>query len=213
MLTLFYSPGACSLASHIALEEIGTPFETVRTVIAEGATRTREYLSLNPRALVPTLKDDDFVLTESMAILLYLARRFPAAGLMPADPQLAARCTELLSVFTTSVHVAFRQLWRPERFVDGDPQRSAVRQGGLDRLPGWFDTLEGMVDGRSWAVGDTFTLCDTYLLVFYRWGVRVGTAENLFDMRRYPGWTRHTQRMLERPSVQRAMRRENILLG
>ena len=185
MLTLFYSPGACSLASHIALEEIGAPFETVRTVIAEGATRTREYLALNPRAVVPTLKDGDYVLTESMAILLYLARRFPAAGLLPADPQLAARCAELLSVFTTSVHVAFRQLWRPERFVDG----------------------------RSWAVGDAFTLCDTYLLLFYRWGVRVGTAENLFDMRRYPGWTRHTQRMLERPSVQRAMRRENIILG
>jgi glutathione S-transferase len=213
MLTLFYSPGACSLASHIALEEIGTPFETVRTPIAEGATRTREYLALNPRAVVPTLRDDSFVLTESMAILFYLARRFPAAGLVPADPQLAARCTELMSVFTTSVHVSFRQLWRPERFVDGEVEQQAVRQGGLGRLPGWFDVLEGIVDGRSFAVGDTFTICDTYLLVFYRWGVRVGAAEHSFDMRRYPGWTQHTHRMLERGSVQRAMRRENIVLG
>ena len=213
MLTLFYSPGACSLASHIALEEIGTPFETVRTVIAEGATRTREYLALNPRAVVPTLRDHDFVLTESMAILLYLARRFPAAGLVPADPRLSARCTELLSVFTTSVHVAFRQLWRPERFVDGELQQGAVRRGGLGRLPGWFEVMEGVVDGRTWAVGDAFTACDAYLLVFYRWGVRVGAAENCFDMRRYLGWTKHTERMLERPSVQRAMRRENIILG
>jgi glutathione S-transferase len=213
MLTLFYSPGACSLASHIALEEIGSPFETVRTVIAEGATRTREYLALNPRAVVPTLRDDDFVLTESMAILSYLARSFPAAGLVPADPRLAARCAELMSLFTTSVHVAFRQLWRPERFVDGEVERQAVRQGGLGRLPGWFDVLEGIVDGRSHPVGDAFTVCDTYLLVFYRWGVRVGAAEKSFDMRRYPGWTQHTHRMLERPSVQRAMRRENIILG
>ena len=213
MLTFFYSPGACSLASHIALEEIGTPFEAVRTVIAEGATRTPEYLALNPRAVVPTLKDDDFVLTESMAILFYLARLFPAAGLVPADPRLAARCGELLSVFTTSVHVAFRQLWRPERFVDGELQRSAVRQGGLDRLPSWFETLEAIVDGRTWAVGDGFTIADTYLLIFYRWGVRVGAAEKNWDMRRYPAWTRHTHRMLERPAVQRAMRRENIILG
>jgi glutathione S-transferase len=213
VLTLFYSPGACSLATHVVLEEIGTPFETVRTAIIEGATRRPEYLALNPRAVVPTLTDGSFVLTESIAILYHLARLFPDAGLLSADPREAARCHELLSLFSGGVHAAFRQLWRPEKFVDDEGAREPVRQGGLARLPAWFDFLESLVAGRLHPVGERFGLCDPYLLVFYRWGVRLGAPERLFDMRRYPAWTAHPERMLLRPSVQRAMQREGVILG
>src|SRR5215472_9703022 len=103
MLTLYYSPGACSLAAHVILEEIGAPFDTVRTPIAEGANQRPEYLALNPRGLVPTLKDGPFVLTESTAILEHLARLFPDVGLISSEPRLAARCRELLSIFSGEV--------------------------------------------------------------------------------------------------------------
>lgn len=85
MLKLFYSPGACSLASHVALEEAGAAFETQRVDLREGAQRGPDYLALNPKGKVPALATDKGVLTENPAILGYVARSFPEAGLAPDD--------------------------------------------------------------------------------------------------------------------------------
>ncbi|MGH8516343.1 MAG: glutathione S-transferase N-terminal domain-containing protein, partial [Panacagrimonas sp.] len=88
---LFHSPGACSMAPHIVLEELGVPYEAVRVVIAEGGNRTPEYLSVNPRGRVPALWVNDAggerILTEAMAIMVYLARRHPQPSLLPEDPE------------------------------------------------------------------------------------------------------------------------------
>ena len=115
-LTLYYAPGACSLAPHVALEEAGAAFEGVRLSLADGDQRKPDYLALNPKGRVPTLLVDGRALTEVTAILAYLDRRFPTVGLLPGhDPLLAGRAFELISYFASTLHVAFAQTSRPER--------------------------------------------------------------------------------------------------
>jgi len=116
-LRLFYSPGACSLVPHIALEEAGADFEPVRVTLAQGEHLKREYLAINPHARVPALAAGGGVVTENIAILNYIADLFGAEGSVPrSDPLKAARCNELLGWFASSVHIAFAQVWRAERF-------------------------------------------------------------------------------------------------
>ena len=86
MMTLYFSPGACSLASHIGLEETGAPYEIKPILLAKGQQRTEAYLKINPRGKVPALSVDGKILVENTAILTYLARRFPEKRLMPTDP-------------------------------------------------------------------------------------------------------------------------------
>src|SRR5579871_432375 len=116
-LKLYYSPGACSLASHVVLHELCVPFTAVRIVIAEGAHLRPEYLAINPRGRVPTLIVDGIPVTENSAILTWLgqqdSRLFPAPGTLAA-----ARASEWLAWLTSAVHIAFAQVWRGARFSD-----------------------------------------------------------------------------------------------
>src|SRR5579863_9531314 len=97
MMKLYYSPGACSLAPHIVLEEVGDRFELSRVDIASGQQNSPEYLSVNPKARVPALADGDWVLTEAPAILRYIAARHPASGLWPWESREEAHCAEWLN--------------------------------------------------------------------------------------------------------------------
>jgi glutathione S-transferase len=205
MLTLYYSPGACSLAPHIILEEAGAPFEAVRVTIAEGLTRTPEFLAINPRARVPALAVQGRIVTENAAILTYLGNLFPDARLMPPDLLDEARVQELLSFFASSVHIAFAQIWRAERFTSDEKAHAALQQGGRDALARYFDEIEGLLAGRDWLLPGRFTIADPYPFVFFRWGRRIG-----MDMGSYPAWQDHSERMLSRPSVQRALAREGL---
>lgn len=206
MLTLYYSPGACSLASHIVLEEIGAPFEAKRVTILKGEHRTAEYLELNPHGRVPTLTDGNFVLAESPAILSYLGHRFPEAGVLDLeDLERLGRAQELLNFFSSSVHIAFAQIWRSERFADDEAARERVVAAGRRTVETYLDELETLSRDGGWIVADRYSIADPYMLVFYRWGARVG-----FDMSRYPNWNRHKAAMLARPAVQRALATEEI---
>ena len=120
-IKLFYSPGACSLAPHIVLEEIGAPYELVRLALHKGEQRTPENLKINPKGRVPALVEDGWALAENPAILRYLARRFPEMRLWPDDARPEARCAEWLAWIASTVHVAFVQVRRPERYAS-DPQ-------------------------------------------------------------------------------------------
>ena len=206
MITLYYSPGACSLASHIVLEEIGRPFDAKRVTIANGEHLLPDYLAINPHGRVPALTDGDFVLTESPAILAWLGHRFPEVGLLDlADPARLGRTLQLLSFFSSSVHIAFAQVWRAARFAEGDTAREEVIAAGRLAVDGYFAELERLVSDGGWVVGGRYSLADPYLLVFYRWGGRIGV-----DMTDYPGWSRHKDAMLARTAVQRALAREEI---
>jgi glutathione S-transferase len=205
MLTLYYSPGACSLAPHIILEESGVPFDTRRIAIASGDHRSDEYLAINPHGRVPALAIDDEVVTENAAILTYVATLATGSAGLPRRPLELARVYELLSFFASSVHIAFAQYWRPERFTEDENLHGRIADAGRRSVLRYFDEIEALLAGREWLVGDGFTLADTYPFVFYRWGLRIGV-----DMAAYRAWTGHVQRMLRRPAVARALAREGL---
>jgi glutathione S-transferase len=205
--SLYYSPGACSLAPHIVLEEIGAPFSLEHVSTSDGGTRSPEYLRVNPKGRVPALSVGDSVLTEAPAILLYLALSNPELRLLPAIADGLVRCVEWFNWLSGSVHaVAIRQVWRPESFIRDEVRFGEIAEKGRENLRDAFDHIEGKMARSTWAVGATYTIVDPYLLVFYRWGNRMG-----LDMRiDYPSWTRNTLHQLERPAVVRALDREGI---
>jgi glutathione S-transferase len=208
-LTLYYSPGACSMAPHVLLEEIGADFATVRVSIADRANLEPAYLAINPRGLVPALKIGGDVVTENPAILAWIAAAFPEAALWPAPGSVAqARTLEWLAWLSSAVRGAFALIWRAGRFVGevDETQKSRLAAHGHLLLRQHFDTIESALDGRAFAVGERFGAVDASLLPFYRWGGRIG-----FDMPGdYPQWSRHAAGAFARPAVQRVLAREGL---
>jgi glutathione S-transferase len=210
MLKLYYSPGACSLAPHIALEETGADYEPRPVALAKGEQRTPEYLAINPKGRVPVLADGDFVLTENAAILPYIAQRFSGAGLWPSYSKEAARCAEWIGWIASTVHVAYAHVRRPERYA-ADPKaiEDVVAKGKETCRDVWGQVDRKLADG-PWALGERYSVADPYLLVFWIWGRGQYLA---FDMaRELPNWTAHARRMAERPAVRRAFEREKLEL-
>ena len=116
MMTLYYAPGACSMAAHIVLEEAGEKYEAKRVDLAKGEQRTAAYLKIHPLGRVPALGlDGGAPLTENTAILPYLGKRF---GLWPKDPIAEAKALSLIGYFASSVHPAHAHISRPERYSE-----------------------------------------------------------------------------------------------
>jgi len=205
MLKLYYSPGACSLVPHIALEEASANFAALRIPIADGGHLRPEYLAINPHARLPALGTQGGTITENIAVLNFLADRYGAAGSVPRDDLYdAARCNELLGWFSSSVHIAFAEVWRGGRFTDDEKLWPALEAGGRKILRQQFDEIEALcVD--EWLVPAGFTAADSYALTFLRWAKRIG-----FDIGRYPQWVALVGRVLERPAVRRALEREGL---
>ncbi len=211
---LFHSPGACSLAPHIVLEELGVPFEPVRVVIAEGANRTPAYLTINPRGRVPALEISDErdtrILTEAMAIMVYLARRHPELQLLASDPEQCARTLEWMGWLGSTLHqTGIRTVLRPERFTKDAGGVAGISAQGQEAVASGYADLEQRMPHHGYALGNRFTVLDAYLLVFYRWGGNIG-----LDMRvSYPRFAAVMDLVRSRPAVQRVVAREGISLG
>ena len=207
MLALYFSPGACSMASHIGLEEIGAPYEERPTLLAKREQRSEAYLKINPRGKVPALDVDGNIITENTAILTYLARRFPEKRLMPADPVEEARCIATMAWFSNIVHPSYQRQMRPERFAEGEAAQASVKDMG--RKSFWVNCqeIDAMLAGKTWIMGEQFTVADGYALVFYGWGVRGG-----FPMTELAHYTAWKERMLQRPAVRRILEREQNVL-
>ncbi|MEP9402802.1 glutathione S-transferase family protein [Sphingomonas silueang] len=207
---LFYSNGACSLAPHIALEETGAPFEPIRIDMAAGEQRRPEFLRINPKARVPALAVDDWVLTENPAILQFIARSFPDAGLWPAQLRDQARVAEWLAWIASTVHVAYAHVRRAERYADSAAALADVRAKGLATSRDLWGAVDARIGEGPWAIGKHYSVADAYLLVFWTWG-RGATLG--FDMANdFPQWTAHALRMAQRPAVRRAFAREGLAL-
>ena len=204
-MKLFYSPGACSLVAHIALEEAGADYEPVRVMLAEGEHLKPEYLAINPHARVPALATDHGIVTENIAILNLIADLFGREGSVPrGDPHAAARCNELLGWFASSVHIAFAGVWRATRFTSDESAHPAIQTGGREAVERYFGEIEDLC-GDGWLVPGQFTAADTYVLTFFRWGRRIR-----LDMGNYPRMAELTGRALERPEVRRVLEREGL---
>lgn len=209
---LFYSPGACSMAPHIVLEEMGMPFEPVRVVIAEGGNRTPEYLAVNPRGRVPALTwregDREKVLTEAMAIMTWLSMRHPQVSLLPAPrTESFVRALEWMGWLGSTMHQAgVRTVFRPERFTKDPAGAPAIAEQGRETIRAGYADIEKRLGGRRYALDESFSAVDAYLLVFYRWGNRCG-----LPMREeFPGYARAMDEVRARHAVRRVIEREGI---
>jgi glutathione S-transferase len=204
MLKLFYAAGTCALASHIALEEAGAAYQTVRLDFRTDEQRKPEYLAINPKARVPALVTDDGVLTETPAILAFIAQSFPAARLAPlADPFAFARVQAFMSYLCSTVHVAHAHRMRGYRWVDDPAAIQAMQRKVPETVGASFALIEREMLAGPWVMGDTYTICDPYLFTLAQWLEADGV-----DLARLPGVRSHRSRMSERPAVKRALAEE-----
>ncbi len=202
MLALYYGPGACSMASHIVLEESGEKYEPRRMDLSKGEQRTEDYLKKNPLGRVPLLElDGGEYLAENTAILPYLGKRF---GLWPGDPLGEARALSTIGFFASSVHPAHAHVGRPERYTAESLALPGIKEMGLKTFHRHLKQIDGMLAGREW-MSDGYSVLDPYAFVFYVWGVRrelpIGELKN---------FTAHRNRMVARPAVQRVIEDETI---
>ena len=209
-LILYYSPGAASMSSHIALEEVGAEYEPRQVKLSENEQRKPDYLAINPRGRVPALVlEDGKVLTETAAILLYLARKFPDAKLLPDDPLGQARCIEWLSWLASVMHVGFQMVRRPMRFAGQNPDYfPAVKKSGMDYLRPAYADIERRLASSKFAVGDTLSIADLHLFVFYNWGRGAGFLAPAAS----PAFMRWGEAFAARDSVRRVAELEGVKL-
>jgi glutathione S-transferase len=207
MFNLYYSPGACSLAPHIVLEELGVAYETHRVNLAAGEQRTPEYLKMNPLGRVPTLEIDGRILTENVAILPFLGGAFPKRGLWPRETLDQAAALSMIGFLASSVHPAYSTVFRPERWCEDPAASEALKATGRKRFFDFLKMIDAKLAGRNWFMGRQYTVVDPYLLVFYRWGNRLG-----LDVKSLANYTTHIERLLKRPAVKRVMEQEGITL-
>jgi glutathione S-transferase len=201
MLKLFYGVGSCALASHIALEEAGAEYEAIRIDLGAGDQRKPEYLKVNPKARVPALITGHGILTETPAILAYIAQVFPKAKLAPlADPFAFARVQSFNSYLCSTAHVNHAHLGRGTRWADEAASIEDMKRKVPANVAASFALMDSeMVEG-PWVMGDTYTICDPYLFTVAGWLPRDGV-----DIARFPKIHEHHKRMAERPAVKKAL--------
>jgi glutathione S-transferase len=203
MLTLYYSPGACSMASHIALEEIGERYEAKETLLSKNAHKSPEYLAVNPRGKVPALVVDGELLTENTAILTYIGKRYPHTKMLPEEPLAQAKCISQMAWFSNTPHISQRGIMRPYRFASEEGHHDDVKATMKTNF--WHDLqeIDALIGSRTWVLGDTYTMADPYALVFYRWGARAELP--MAELKSYTGLK---DRLLARPAVRKVLDRE-----
>jgi glutathione S-transferase len=201
-MKLYYSPGACSLASHITLREAGAAFDLEKVDVRQKKTEhDADFWAINPKGYVPALAlDSGEVLTEGAAILQYIADQHPAAGLAPAAGTLArARLQEQLNFVATELHKAFTPLFNP---ATSDADKAAGKQRVEQRL----SLIEKqLADGRSFLLGESFSVADAYLFVVAGWTKHFG-----IDLAAWPQVAALCQRVAARKSVQAALQAEGL---
>jgi glutathione S-transferase len=207
MLTLYFCPGACSTASHMALEETGAQYVEKTILLPKGEQKTAEYLKINPRGKVPALDVDGKILTENTAILTYLATKFPDKKLMPVDPFEQARCISTMAWFSNIVHPSYTHYMRPERFAADATAQPSVKETGKKTFWTHVQEIDGLLAGKDWIMGSGFSVADCYALVFYGWGLR---AE--LPMKELTNYTAFKERMLARPAVKKVLVSEDSVL-
>ena len=200
-MKLFYAVHTCALASHIALEESGADYTTVRLDFKSNDQRKPDYLAINPKGRVPALVTGRGVLTETPAILAYVAQSFPDARLAPLDDPLAfAQVQAFNSYLCSTVHVAHAHRVRGYRWAD-DPAAIVEMQRKVPQTVGeCFSLIEREMLARPWVMGETYTICDPYLFTLARWLEGDGV-----DVAQFPKLADHMHRMSERPGVKKVL--------
>jgi len=199
-MKLYYSPGACSLAPHIAMRELGIPVDLVKVDLKAKQYEGGDYKQVNGKGYVPAVETPAGVLTEAPVILQYLADQKPEAGLAPkpGDPA-RYRLQEMLNFITSEMHKGMGNFFNPA-LNDG------WRQAVTDRLGVRMDWVAKQLEGKQYLMGDTFSVADAYLFTILNWA-----GPSKFDLSKWPAIVEYHKRVGARPKVQEALKAEGLV--
>ncbi|WP_315765261.1 MULTISPECIES: glutathione S-transferase family protein [unclassified Bradyrhizobium] len=201
MLKLYYTPGTCALASHIALAEAGADYTLQKVDFKANQQNSPDYLKINPKGRVPVLVTDRGVLTETPALLAYIAQSFPRAKLAPVDDAFAfAEVQSFNSYLCSTVHVAHAHRVRGSRWASEETSFADMKRKVPETVGGCFAMIERAMFRGPWVMGEQYTICDPYLFTIAQWLEGDGV-----DIKAFPGIADHFTRMSERPSVKKAL--------
>ncbi len=204
MMKFYYAPYTCALASHIALEEVGADYEAIRIDFKSAQQLSADYLSINPKGRVPALVTDRGVITETPAILAYIAQTNPGSELAPIiDPFAFAEVQSLTSYLCSTVHPAHSHGIRGARWADDPAAHEAMKAKVPQNMTDHFTVLENRYFRGPWMMGDTYTIVDPYLFTIAEW-----LKQDSVDINKFPRIADHFNRMKQRPAVAKAVAEE-----
>ena len=198
-LVLYHAPRACSVVPFVTLTEARAPFDIVTVNLAQREHLGEAYLRINPKHKVPVLAIDGDALTENVAIQIWIARTFPHARLMPADPAREIKAIAFLAWCASSLHPALTPNAHPLQYCDLPGTEDGVRRAARAKLFEHYAIADAMLAGNDWLF-DHFTAADAYFFWCFRRGLQFD-----LDLSRFAACQAHQQRMQQRPSVQRAL--------
>ena len=204
MLKLYYAPGTCALASHITLAESGADYTTERVDFKTNQQNSPEYLAINPKGRVPSLVTDRGILTETPAMLAFIAQSFPNAKLAPFEDAYAfAQAQSFNSYLCSTVHTNHAHKMRGARWATEESSFADMKRKVPQTVGAAFALIErGMLKG-PWVMGETYTICDPYLFTLAGW-----LEGDSVDISTLPKVADHRKRMADRPAVQKALAEE-----
>ena len=206
MLNLYYSPNSCALASHILLEEVGANYSVIEINFNKNEQKKFNYLSVNAKGRVPALLTEEGVLTETPAILLYIAQKYPQKKMAPlSNIYQLAKAQELNSYLCSTAHVAHAHLSRGSRWADDPAAIAAMTAKVPETVGACFSFLESGMSDSPWVLGDDYSICDPYLFTVTRWLKRDGV-----DRKNFPRIDANYQRMKDRIAVRKVIHLHNL---
>jgi glutathione S-transferase len=204
MLTLYYAPHTCSLASHIALEDVGAKYELHRIDFKTAQQQSADYLRINPNARVPALATPRGILTETPALLAFIAQSYPDARLAPLNDAFAfAELQSFNSYLCSTVHVAHAHRMRGYRWADGHSSFDDMKRKVPQSVGACFAVIEASLLKGPWVMGEMYSIADPYLFTLAQWLEADGV-----DVSRLPRVIEHRSRMAERGNVIKAIAEE-----
>ena len=204
MLKLYFAPATCALASHIALQDAGAAYTVERIDFKSNQQNSADYLAINPKGRVPALVTDRGILTETPAMLAFIAQSFPQAALAPFDDAFAfAQVQAFNSYLCSTVHIAHAHRMRGYRWATEESSFADMKRKVPESVGASFALIErGMLRG-PWVMGEQYTICDPYLFTLSQWlegdGVDLAALPKVMD---------HRKRMSDRPAVRAALAEE-----
>jgi glutathione S-transferase len=211
-LKLYFSPGACSFVPHVLLQLSGAPFEPTMVKLHKGEQYGEEYKAINPRGQVPVLVEDGKVITQIVAIILYLDQKFPEAKFLPTEPVARAKSIEVLAWMNNTVHPTFTHIFMPQKFSDQTDVQAALKTFNTQVYKGLLSELESLVVNHlspsGWLSGEVLGPLDAYSLTLTRWGSIAG-----IDPTTYSSLWEHVNRVANDVQVAQVIERERLQLN
>ena len=211
-MKLFFAPGACSFVPHVLLEMSGANFEPTLVKLHKGEQYNEDYKLINPRSQVPVLVHDAHVVTQIVAITLYLDMLFPGQHFLPTDHIARAQALSTFAWMNNTVHPTFTHIFMPQKFTDQPEAQAAIKQHAIGQFKTMLSDLQDLViqknkAGRTWLAGEHFSPLDAYSLTLTRWGTIAGIAPSV-----HPELWTFVQQVAAVPAVARVIERERLQL-